>query len=77
MIITTISIITIIIIQPSIILLLSLKVSLCNHYYHHKAEYFKKREMELAEREKQNAVRKAKYSAGGMKYVAMAMASRE
>ena len=42
-----------------------------------KAEYFKKREMELAEREKQNALRKAKYSVGGMKYVALAMASRE
>ena len=42
-----------------------------------KAEYFKKREAELAEREKQNALRKAKYSSGGMKYVAMAMANRE
>ena len=42
-----------------------------------KADYFKKREAELAEREKQNALRKAKYSAGGMKYVAMAMANRE
>ena len=42
-----------------------------------KAEYFKKREAELIEREKQNALRKQKYSAGGMKYVAMAMANRE
>jgi len=42
-----------------------------------KVEYFKKREAELAEREKQNALRKAKYSAGGMKYTAMAMANRE
>lgn len=41
-----------------------------------KAEYLKNREAELLAREKANAERKAKYSAGGMKYTAMAMANR-
>eukprot|EP01036_Dinobryon_divergens_P024154 gene24154-32571_t len=41
-----------------------------------KAEYFKQREEEIAAREKVNAERKAKYSAGGMKYTAQIMANR-
>jgi hypothetical protein len=41
-----------------------------------KAEYFKRREAEIKAREKANAERKTKYSAGGMKYTAEAMANR-
>jgi len=41
-----------------------------------KEEYYKQRELELAEKVKQNEERKAKYSAGGMKHVALAMMNR-
>jgi hypothetical protein len=41
-----------------------------------KAEYFKKREEEIKAREKANAEKKAKFSAGGMKMTAQIMASR-
>jgi len=41
-----------------------------------KTEYFKKREEEIKAREKANADRKAKYSAGGMKMTAEIMASK-
>ena len=41
-----------------------------------KAEYFAKRQEEMAEREKHAREAKAKYLTGGMKYTAIAMASR-
>lgn len=41
-----------------------------------KANYFKKREEELAERIRANEEKKKKYSAGGMQHVAMAMMNR-
>eukprot|EP01039_Chlorochromonas_danica_P009399 gene9399-10382_t len=41
-----------------------------------KADYFKRREEEIKAREKANAEKKAKYSAGGMKVTAEIMASR-
>jgi hypothetical protein len=41
-----------------------------------KAEYFRKRNEEVEERAKQRAEMKAKYSGGGMKYSAMALARR-
>ena len=41
-----------------------------------KAEYFKKREEEIKEREKVAKDFKQKYAAGGMKYTAIAMANR-
>jgi hypothetical protein len=41
-----------------------------------KAEYFKKREEEIKEREKAAQERKAKYSSGGMQFTAQVMASR-
>ncbi len=42
-----------------------------------KAEYFKNKEMEIAAREKEAAEKKKKYSSAGMKYTALAMASRD
>lgn len=41
-----------------------------------KTEYFKKRQDEIAAREKEASERKQKYAAGGMKYTAIAMANR-
>lgn len=42
-----------------------------------KQEYFRKREEEIKARQKQNEEKKKKYSAGGMKFVAQAMLSRD
>lgn len=41
-----------------------------------KVEYFKAREADIAQREKEAAEKKKKYAAGGMKYTALAMANR-
>lgn len=41
-----------------------------------KANYFKKREQEMAEKLKANEEKKKKYSTGGMQHVAMAMMNR-
>ena len=41
-----------------------------------KEEYYRQRELELAEKVKENEERKKKYSAGGMKHVALAMMNR-
>jgi hypothetical protein len=41
-----------------------------------KAKYFKQREEEIVARQKESAERKAKYSAGGMKYTAQIIANR-
>ena len=42
-----------------------------------KTEYFKNKEMEIAASEKEAAEKKKKYSGAGMKYTALAMASRD
>ena len=41
-----------------------------------KAEYFKNKEMEIKQREKDAEEKKKKYSSGGMKYTALAMVAR-
>ena len=41
-----------------------------------KADYFQQREKEIADRAKENAEKKKKYSAGGMKFTAQAMLNR-
>ncbi len=51
------------------------KQAITQHGASNKAEYFEARENEIKKREEEAEEKKKKYSTGGMKYTAMAMAN--